>query len=170
MSGLQPEKSHTTPQFSDEALREIESIYKKYPENRRQSALMPILYLAQKEFGGWLSSEVLAYVAKIMEIPPARVYEVATFYTMYNLKPVGKYHIQVCTNISCWLCDSDAIMKALIEKLQINPGENSTDGKFTLKEVECLGACVNAPMMQINDDYHEDLTPEKVSEIIARLP
>ena len=155
--------------FSEDAWRQIEVIFSRYPADRRESAVMPILHLAQKEFGGWLSQEALDYVAEVVGMAPMRVYEVATFYTMYNLRPVGKYHIQVCTNISCWLCASDGIVEALEKKLGIRMGETSGDARFTLCEVECLGACVNAPMMQINDDYHENLTVEKISEIIDRL-
>ncbi len=159
-----------TLRFSEEALRKTEEIFKRYPQDRRESAVMPVLHLAQREFGGWLSKEALDYVAEFMQMPPIRVYEVATFYTMYNLKPVGKYHVQVCTNISCWLCDSDTIVKALEEKLRAGMGQTTDDARFTLTEVECLGACINAPMMQINDDYYENLTSDKVSEIIDRLP
>ncbi|MBF0400524.1 MAG: NADH-quinone oxidoreductase subunit NuoE [Magnetococcales bacterium] len=159
-----------TLQFSEAALQQAELIFQRYPADRRDSAVMPLLHLAQREFGGWLSQEALDYVAAFVGMPPIRVYEVATFYTMYNLKPVGKYHVQVCTNISCWLCASDDIVKALQEKLRLPLGGSSSDGRFTLTEVECLGACVNAPMMQINDDYYENLTPAQVSEIIDRLP
>ncbi|MBF0126690.1 MAG: NADH-quinone oxidoreductase subunit NuoE [Magnetococcales bacterium] len=158
------------PRFSEAALLQIQEIYKRYPTERRASALMPILHLAQREFGGWLSRESLDHVAEVIGMPPIRVYEVATFYTMYNLKPVGRYHVQACTNISCWLCGSDAIMNALKTKLRIQAGQTTDDKRFTLYEVECLGACVNAPMMQINDDYYENLTVDKVAEIIDRLP
>ncbi|MBF0214149.1 MAG: NADH-quinone oxidoreductase subunit NuoE [Magnetococcales bacterium] len=159
-----------TPRFSEESLQQIQEIFKRYPADRRQSAVMPILHLAQREFGGWLSRESLDYVAELVGMPPIRVYEVATFYTMYNLKPVGRYHIQACTNISCWLCGSDQVMDALKRKLKIAAGQTTEDKRFTLAEVECLGACVNAPMMQINDDYYENLTTDKVVEIIDRLP
>ncbi|MBF0621929.1 MAG: NADH-quinone oxidoreductase subunit NuoE [Magnetococcales bacterium] len=168
MSALQ--KNSETPRFSNEAMQEAERIFKRYPEDKRQSALLPLLHLAQRDFGGWLSPQALDYVAEVIGIPPIRVYEVATFYTMYNLKPVGKYHVQVCTNISCWLCGSDGIMDALTGKLDLKIGDSSDDGRFTLTEVECLGACANAPMLQINDDYYEDLTPEKVADLIDRLP
>ncbi|MEO5341189.1 MAG: NADH-quinone oxidoreductase subunit NuoE [Magnetococcus sp. MYC-9] len=156
--------------FSEAALRQAEIIFQRYPADRRESAVMPLLHLAQREFGGWLSREALDYVAAFIGMAPIRVYEVATFYTMYNLKPVGKYHIQVCTNISCWLCNSDAIVQALQARLRLSVGETSADGRFTLVGVECLGACVNAPMMQINDDYYENLTPARVAEIIDQLP
>ncbi|WP_130470587.1 NADH-quinone oxidoreductase subunit NuoE [Candidatus Magnetaquicoccus inordinatus] len=170
MSELQKSSSGVPPRFSEEAMRQVEVIFQRYPADRRDSAVMPVLHLAQKEFGGWLSQEALDYVAEVVGMPPIRVYEVATFYTMYNLKPVGTYHVQVCTNISCWLCASDEIVRALQNKLQLSFGESSKDGRFTLSEVECLGACVNAPMLQINDDYYENLTPAKVSEIIDQLP
>ncbi|MEO5349192.1 MAG: NADH-quinone oxidoreductase subunit NuoE [Magnetococcus sp. YQC-3] len=165
MSALQK-----TLQFSEAALKQAEVIFKRYPADRRESAVMPLLHLAQREFGGWLSQEAMDYVADFVGMAPMRVYEVATFYTMYNLKPVGKYHVQVCTNISCWLCASDGVVRALQDKLRLPLGGSSEDGRFTLSEVECLGACVNAPMMQINDDYYENLTPAKVSEIIDQLP
>ena len=167
---IEQKTTGATPRFSEEALRKIDEIFKRYPPDRRESAVMPVLDMAQREFGGWLSRETLDYVAKFMNMAPIRVYEVATFYTMYNLKPVGRYHVQVCTNISCWLCASDGIVQALEKKLRIKLGQTSEDARFTLTEVECLGACVNAPMLQINDDYYENLDPGKVSEIIDRLP
>lgn len=167
---VQKDPQGVIPKFAAPALAEIEEIYARYPAEHRQSAMMPILHLAQKEFGGWLSQEALDYVADLMEIPAVRVYEVASFYTMYNLAPVGKYHIQVCTNLSCWLCDSDSIVGALKEKVELDPGQSTEDGRFTVSPVECLGACISAPMMQINDDYYENLTPEKVAEIIDSLP
>ena len=151
-------------------MKEVEQIFSRYPEERRPSALMPVLHLAQQEFGGWLSRDALDYVAEVVGVAPIRCYEVATFYTMYNLKPVGKYHVQVCTNISCWLCDSDNIVKSLEEKLQITMGKTTPDNRFTLSEVECLGACIRAPMMQVNDDYYENLTTDRVAEIVDRLP
>lgn len=158
------------PQFSAAALEEIQIIMGRYPEPHRQrSALIPVLHLAQREFGGWLSIEALDYVAELLEIPPIRVYEVATFYTMFNKKPVGKYHVQVCTNISCWLCGSAGIVQAVQDRLKVGFGQTTEDNRFTLTEVECLGACVNAPMLQINDDYHENLTPQSVVGIIDRL-
>ena len=165
----QKSSSEAPLEFSEEAMREVDLIIKRYPADQRKSAVMPLLHLAQRQFGGWLSQEAMDYVAGLVGMSPIRVYEVATFYTMYNLKPVGKYHIQVCTNISCWLCASDGIMAELQRKLNLRVGETSEDARFTLYEVECLGACVNAPMMQINDDYHENLTVEKVSDIIDSL-
>lgn len=159
-----------TPRFSATALATVETLFQRYPADRRASALMPILHLAQQEFGGWLSREVLDYVSEIVGVARVRVYEVATFYTMYNLKPVGRYHVQVCTNISCWLCGSEGVGGVLQRKLKLAMGRSSEDGRFTLSEVECLGACINAPVMQINDDYHENLTDDRVGEIIDRLP
>ena len=159
-----------TPQFSPAALSQAEEIFGRYPAEHRRSALIPLLHLAQGEFGGWLSQESLDYVAGFIGMPPIRVYEVASFYTMFNLKPVGKYHVQVCTNLSCYICGSDGIVEALQAKVGIGPGQNSDDMRFTVSAVECLGACINAPMMQINDDYYENLTPEKVGEVIDRLP
>lgn len=170
MSERNTVSSEVRPRFSEAALRQIQEIFKRYPADRRQSAVMPVLHLAQREFGGWLSRESLDYVAEVVGMPPIRVYEVATFYTMYNLKPVGRYHVQVCTNISCWLCNSDLVMQTLKTKLKVMVGGTTEDKRFTLHEVECLGACVNAPMMQINDDYYENLTVDKVTEIIDRLP
>ncbi|OSM06220.1 NADH-quinone oxidoreductase subunit NuoE [Magnetofaba australis] len=156
-------------QFSADALKQAETIFNRYPPEHKLSALLPLLDLAQREFGGWLSQEAMDYVATLVDAAPIRVYEVATFYTMYNLKPVGKYHVQICTNISCWLCGSDAISAAVKEKLELQFGQSSEDGRFTLTEVECLGACVNAPMLQINDDYYENLTPESVVGVIDGL-
>ncbi|HIJ82907.1 MAG: NADH dehydrogenase subunit E [Magnetococcales bacterium] len=167
---MEPEIHKSTPQFSPEALEKTEEIFKRYPPEHREAALLPILHLAQREFGGWLAPETIDYVAGFMKLAPIRVYEVASFYTMYNLKKVGRYHVQVCTNISCWLCDSNAIVATLERKLKIKIGQTSEDQRFTLAEVECLGACVNAPMLQINDDYHENLTPEKVVGIVDQLP
>ncbi|MBF0139060.1 MAG: NADH-quinone oxidoreductase subunit NuoE [Magnetococcales bacterium] len=167
---MEQEQHTRAPQFSQEALAKTEEIFNRYPPEHREAALMPILHLAQREFGGWLAPETIDYVADFMNLAPIRVYEVASFYTMYNLKRVGTYHIQVCTNISCWLCNSDAIVKTLERKLGIGLGQTTADQRFTLVAVECLGACVNAPMLQINDDYHENLTPEKVVGIIDQLP
>lgn len=169
-SAMEQEQSTRALRFSPEALAKTEEIFKRYPPEHREAALMPILHLAQREFGGWLAPETIDYVSDFMNLPPIRVYEVASFYTMYNLKRVGKYHIQVCTNISCWLCNSDGIVKVLERKLGIGLGQTTADQRFTLVAVECLGACVNAPMLQINDDYHENLTPEKVVGILDQLP
>lgn len=129
----------------------------KYPKGRQASAVMPLLFLAQRQSGGWLPTAAMEHVAGILDMPPIRVYEVATFYSMYNLGPVGKHHVQVCTNLSCWLMGSDEVADSCRKTLGVDFGETTEDGLFTLSEVECLGACVNAPMMQIGDDYFEDL-------------
>lgn len=147
------------------AIREIA----KYPSDKKQSAVMALLEIAQRQAGGWLPKIVMDYVAIYLEMPPIRVYEIASFYSMYNLKPVGKYFIQICTTTPCWLRGSADILSASQQELGINPKETTKDNLFTLAEVECLGACVNAPMAQINDDYYEDLTPEIMKDIIKKL-
>lgn len=141
----------------------------KYPEGRQQSAVMPLLDIAQRQNGGHLTIEIMEYIADYLEMPPIKVQEVATFYSMYNHKPVGKHHVQVCGTTPCWLRGSDEIMAACKSKLGINKGETTKDGLFTLSEVECAGACVNAPAVAINDDYYEDLTPESISSILDAL-
>ncbi len=152
--------------FSEEKLKEVQQIIARYPEGKQKSAVIPVLHLAQQEFGGWLSSETMDYVASLLSIEPIEVYEVATFYSMYNLKPVGKYMFEVCQTGPCMLRGSDDIIKYIGEKLGIKPGETTTDGMFTLKTVECLGACGYAPMMQMGKHYREHLTKEKVDTII----
>ncbi len=141
----------------------------KYPEGRKASAVMPLLELAQRQNGGWLSRAAMDYVAETLDMPFIKVYEVATFYTMYNLKKVGKFHVQVCTNLPCWLRGSDQVVDACKNQLNISFGETSEDAMFTLTEVECLGACVNAPMMQVNDDYYEDLNEVSTKSILSEL-
>ncbi|MDP4708514.1 MAG: NADH-quinone oxidoreductase subunit NuoE [Rickettsiaceae bacterium] len=155
--------------FNKVNLKEAEEIIAKYPENRQKSAMLPLLDLAQRQNGGWLSVAAMEYVANYIAEPFMRVYEVATFYTMYNLKPVGKYHIQVCGTTPCWLRGAEDIMKACEKHAQTKCGETSDDGLFTISEVECLGACVDAPVVQINDDYHENLDPKKVQELIENF-
>ncbi len=152
--------------LNEETIRKIKDLTGRYPTNR--GALIPALKLAQKEVG-WLSPAVMTEVAKILELPESAVLNTATFYTMLYKEPVGKYHIQVCTNVSCYLNGSDMIVAAVKEKLGIDMGETTPDGKFSLEGVQCLAACGNAPAMQINEDYYENLTPEKVKEIIDRL-
>ena len=153
-------------QFSDKKLNEVKEIIARYPEGKQKSAVIPVLHLAQKEFGGWLSSEAMDYVASLLSIEPIEVYEVATFYSMYNLKPVGKYLFEVCHTGPCMINGSDTIIAYIYEKLGIKPGQTSIDGMFTLKTVECLGACGYAPMMQLGKYYKEHLTKEKVDAII----
>jgi len=152
--------------FNDQKLKEVEQIIQRYPEGKQKSALIPVLHLAQEEFGGWLSAETMDYVASVLNLEPIEVYEVATFYSMYNLKPVGRYLFEVCQTGPCMLNGSDNIIKHIFEKLGIKPGETTTDGMFTLKTVECLGACGYAPMMQLGKNYREHLTKEKVDAII----
>ena len=139
----------------------------RYPAGKQKSAILPVLHLAQEEFGGWLSIEAMDYVASLLNILPIEVYEVATFYSMYNLKPVGKYVFEVCQTGPCMLNGSDQIIDYIKEKLNIKVGETTKDGLFTLKTVECLGACGYAPMMQMGKNYREHLTKEKVDQIIG---
>ena len=152
--------------FSDEKLKKVEEIIARYPQGKQKSALLPLLHLAQDEFGGWLSAETMDYVASLLKIEPIEVYEVATFYSMYNLKPVGRYMFEVCQTGPCMLRGSDQIIDYIKQKLNINVGETTPDGLFTLKTVECLGACGYAPMMQLGKFFREHLTPEKVDAII----
>jgi NADH-quinone oxidoreductase subunit E len=152
--------------FTEERLKEVQQIIARYPEGKQKSALLPLLHLAQHEFGGWLSVESMDYVASLLHIEPIEVYEVATFYSMYNLKPVGKYMFQVCQTGPCMLNGSDEIIEYIKQKLGIGVGETTPDGLFTLKTVECLGACGYAPMMQLGKHYRENLTKEKVDALI----
>lgn len=154
--------------LSQESQYQIDQEVAKYPFEQKQAAVMAALRIAQQETG-WLSQETLQYIALRLEIPAIRVAEVATFYSMYDLQPIGKHKISLCTNISCMLRGSDDIVKHIQDKLKIKLGETTTDGKFTLKEVECLAACGGAPMMQIDDEYFENLTPGRVDEILERM-
>ncbi len=154
-------------QFSDKSLAKVDELIKRYPEGRQKSALLMVLHLAQEEFGGWLDVPVMDYVASLLKIEPIEVYEVASFYTMFNLKPVGRYVFEVCHTGPCMLRGSDDIIAYIREKLGIGPGETTADGLFTLKPAECLGACGYAPMMQLGKHYREHLTREKVDAIIA---
>lgn len=152
--------------FSEHKLQEAQQIIARYPEGKQKSALLPLLHLAQDEFGGWLDVPVMDYVATLLNIEPIEVYEVATFYSMYNLKPVGRYMFEVCQTGPCMLNGSDQIIDYIKERLNIKAGETTADGMFTLKTVECLGACGYAPMMQLGKTYREHLTKEKVDQII----
>jgi NADH-quinone oxidoreductase subunit E len=152
--------------FSDDKLATVQQIIARYPEGKQKSALLPILHVAQDEFGGWLDTPVMDYVAGLLQIEPIEVYEVATFYSMYNLHPVGKYMFEVCQTGPCMLNGSDQIIAYIGKKLGIKPGETTADGMFTLKVVECLGACGYAPMMQLGKHYREHLTPEKIDAIV----
>ncbi len=153
-------------QFSETQMTEFKRLVSRYPEGKQKSALLPVLHLAQNSFGGWLSQETLDYVAELLNITPIEVYEVATFYSMYNLKPVGQYLFEVCQTGPCMISGSDNIIQYIQEKLGIKPGETTKDGLFTLKTVECLGACGYAPMMQMGKTYREHLTKDKVDAII----
>jgi NADH-quinone oxidoreductase subunit E len=154
-------------QFSEEKLNKVSEIIQRYPEGKQKSALLPILHLAQDEFGGWLDTPVMDYVATLLNIESIEVYEVASFYSMYNLKPVGKYLFEVCQTGPCMINGSDDIIGYIKTKLNIGVGETTADGLFTLKTVECLGACGYAPMMQLGKTYREHLTKEKVDAIVA---
>ena len=154
--------------FSEANLAEANKHIAKYPKGRQASAVMPLLWLAQYQ-EGWVSRAAMDVIAGMLDMAPIRVYEVATFYTQYNLKPVGKHLIQVCRTTPCWLRGSDALTETCKTKLGIGMKETTSDGKFTLMEVECLGACVNAPMVQINDDFYEDLTPETLGKVLDEL-
>ncbi|KAF0224874.1 MAG: NADH-quinone [Rhodospirillaceae bacterium] len=165
---MSTEHDMTSFAFTPENLETAKKIIAKYPAGRQQSAVMPLLDLAQRQVG-WTSLAVIEYIAEMLEMAPIRVQEVVTFYTMYNQQPVGQYHVQVCTNICCLLRGSDGVGETARETLGVQWGETTADGKFTLVEVECLGACVNAPMMQINDDYYEDLTPESTKAVLEAL-
>ena len=162
---LQPKKFI----FSKENKKRITEILLKYPDDRKASALLPLLDLAQRQNGNWLPKVAILEISKVLNLPYIKVLEVATFYTMYNLSPVGKNLLQVCTTTPCWLRGSDDIASICKNKLGINFGETTKDNKFTLLEVECLGACSNAPMIQINDDFYEDLEKESMSKIIEDL-
>lgn len=156
-------------QFSEEKLNKVKEIMARYPEGKQKSAVIPVLHIAQEEFDGWLDTPVMDYVAELLSIKPIEVYEVATFYTMFNLKPVGKYVLEVCQTGPCMLNGSDEIIGYIKEKLGIKAGETTDDGLFTLKPAECLGACGYAPMMQLGKHYKEFLTKEKIDEIIDEL-
>ena len=155
--------------FSKENLKHAKDTINKYPQDRRSSAVMALLHIAQKQCGGFIPSSAINYIADFLGMQLIHVYEVAKFYSMYNLSVTGKYLVQVCRTTPCWLCGSDNILKSCKELLNIGIGETTSDNLFTLKEVECLGACVNAPVVQINDDYYEKLTPDKMKDILLEI-
>ncbi|MDO8607210.1 MAG: NADH-quinone oxidoreductase subunit NuoE [Phaeospirillum sp.] len=154
--------------FTAEYAAKAEAFIAKYPAGRQQSAVMPLLDLAQRQ-DGWVSRAAMEVIAGMLDMAPIRVEEVATFYTMYNRRPVGKFHVQVCTNLPCMLRGSDDVVAAAKAALGVDFGDMTADGLFTLSEVECLGACVNAPMMQINDDYYEDLDTDSTKAVLEAL-
>lgn len=172
----QPDSFKFRKKWMDKAQASIDL----YPKGRQQSAVMPLIDLAQRQvaedgakadpvYGGWISRAAMDTIAEMLDMPPVKVYEVASFYSMYNTAPVGQYLVQCCTTTPCWLNGSDGVVKACTDKLKIGMNETTKDGKFTLMEVECLGACVNAPMVQINDHYYEDLTSETMAEVLDTL-
>ena len=163
------EATEKTIEFKTETLREIDRILGQFPEGKQKSALLRILHLAQHEFGNWLSVEVMDYVARMLHIQPIEVYEVASFYSMYNLNPVGKVVLEVCQTGPCCLVGAEKIIKHIERSLSIKPGETSSDGMFTLKTVECLGACGYGPMLQIGENYYENLNEEKVDALLEEF-
>ena len=161
----QPANFEFTPENLEKARYHIE----KYPQGRQASAVLPLLDLAQRQMGGWVPKAAMDKVAEILGMAPIRVYEVATFYTMFNLRPVGRYLLQVCTTTPCWLRGSDDVVAACRSKCGIDIGHSTEDGLFTLVEVECLGGCVNAPILQVNDDFYEDLDGPATEALIDAL-
>ena len=155
--------------FNPENEAQAKSIIARYPKGKEQSAVMPLLDLAQRQAGGWLPRAAIVHVAEFLGMPVIKAFEVASFYSMFNLQPVGKYLVQLCRTTPCWLAGGADIAKACEDHLGIKIGQTTSDGLFTLKEVECLGACVNAPLIQINDDYYEDLTKESAVRILKDL-
>ena len=160
-------KQPKTFEFTPANLKEAKKIIKKYP--KPASAVMPLLDLAQRQHDNWIPTAAMDYIAELLGMHRTNVYEVANFYSMYNKQPVGEYLVQICRTTPCWLRGSDDLLKACEEKLKVSNGETTNDKKFTVVEVECLGACVNAPVAQINDHYYEDLTPEDMKKIITRI-
>ena len=156
-------------EFTAENLERAKAHIAKYPPGRQASAVLPLLWIAQEQHGGWLPRAAMDHVAAILEMAPIRIYEVATFYTMFNLRPVGRYLLQACTTTPCWLRGSDAVVEACERKLGIAVGDSTADGLFTLVEVECLGACVNAPILQVNDDFYEDLDGRATEALLDAL-
>jgi NADH-quinone oxidoreductase subunit E len=162
-------KENLQIRFSDEILEKVKLIIKRYPEGKEKSALLPLLHIAQEELGGFLSVDVMDYVASLLGLQPIEVYEVSTFYSQYYLDKVGKYVIEVCHTGPCAICGAETISEYIQQKLNIANGETTPDGLFTLKEVECLGACGSAPVMQINTEFYENLTEEKIDKLLQEL-
>ena len=156
-------------EFTKKNLEEVDKIFAKYPDEQKASAVMPLLDLAMRQIGGWITESAMRYISTLINVPYIRVYEVASFYSMFNLKPIGKNLIQICTTTSCWLRGSDDILKLCKKHLNVENNQTTKDGLFTLKEVECLGACVNAPMIQINDNYYEELNKDSLLNILNKL-
>jgi NADH-quinone oxidoreductase E subunit len=172
MSGATPAGDFVQPEsfvFTSENLAKAKSYIAKYPPGRQASAVLSLLYLAQAQSGNWLPRAAMDHVADLLQMPRIRVYECATFYTMFHLRPVGKWLLQACTTTPCWLRGSDEVVKTCQRKLGIGIGETTADGNFTLVEVECLGACVNAPILQVNDDFYEDLDAQSTATLLDAL-
>ena len=167
--GALPVEQPESFEFTSENLERARAHIAKYPPGRQASAVLPLLWMAQEQSRGWLPRAAMDHVAQILEMAPIRVYEVATFYTMFNLRPVGRFLLQACTTTPCWLCGSDAVVAACERKLGIGVGGTTPDGLFTLVEVECLGACVNAPILQVNDDFYEDLDGPTTEALLDAL-
>ena len=157
---------NATVEFPPEARKKFDWILTRYPN--REACLLPTLHLAQ-EVWGWISPEVVHYVGELLDLSPATVFGVVSFYNMYNQKPVGKYHLQVCTNLSCMVNRAYDIYEHLCEKLHVNPGQTTPDGLYTVSEVECLGSCGTAPVVQVNNDYHEQMSVESMDALLGRL-
>ncbi|MBK5259529.1 MAG: NAD(P)H-dependent oxidoreductase subunit E [Thermoanaerobaculia bacterium] len=175
MADLHPDNPYAKVRFPDrgklveflpDAKKRFDHILTRYPT--KEAALLPTLHLAQEEWG-WISPEVVHYVGSLLDLSPATVFGVVSFYNMYNQKPVGKYHLQVCTNLSCMVTNAYDIYEHLCEKLGVNPGETTGDGRYTVAEVECLGSCGTAPVVQVNNDYHENMDVRKMDELLAKL-
>ena len=166
---MSEEKNIQNFEFTKKNLEQVKKIFSKYPEDQKTSAVMPLLDLAMRQIGGWITNSALSHISSILNIPFIRVYEVASFYSMFNLEPIGKNFVQICTTTSCWLRGSDDILEICKKHLNIKNNQTTKDGLFTLKEVECLGACVNAPMVQINDNYYEDLDTKSFVNILDNL-
>ena len=156
-------------EFTKKNLEEVDKIFAKYPDDQKASAVMPLLDIAMRQIGGWITESAMRYISNLINVPYIRVYEVASFYSMFNLEPIGKNFIQICTTTSCWLRGSDDIFNLCKKHLSIENNQTTKDGLFTLKEVECLGACVNAPMIQINDNYYEELNKDSLLNILNKL-
>jgi NADH-quinone oxidoreductase subunit E len=163
-----PNPAHAHLEFSQAAKDRIEWLRTRYPKDHQRALILPILSMAQREFG-WVSAEVIHHVAAQIPVPPIQVEEVATFYTMYNKAPIGRWHLQVCHNISCALMGAEIVIEHISDRLGIQPGETTADGEFTLVGAECLGSCGTAPMMQVNDHYHENLSLQDVDDLLERL-
>lgn len=156
--------------FTDENRKKIDEIVAKYPKGRQQSAVMPLLWLAQQQHDNWIPEKAMEEIAHILDMPRIKVFEVATFYTMYNLSPRGTHHLQFCTTTPCWLRGSAEVVSACERHLGVKMGGTTPDGQFTMSDVECLGACVNAPVVQYNgDEFYEDLTPENIVDVVEKL-